>query len=163
MNFEEMTKLPKQLKAKGLDVDVYVTYYGMFYAKIDETNWVQTKIYSELEQLLVGAINKQSKNLTLPFCKISRRDGIKKYIIRGIHGSNGDWLVTYEDGTNDRISKLDDIYDIPSEELQIEHRTLAAAFEKAISDFKELETKMIKVPGKEVEKRVKKALAGESS
>lgn len=126
IRFDEFTLMKKPMKVQEIEFPIHIGNGGTFLIQLGEHDWVGAETYRELRNKLCKYLALQKKTINIPFCQLNNRDGIRKGIIRGIHASNGRFLITWDDGKNDFIGKVySTFYEIPDKEIESKVNTLA--------------------------------------
>lgn len=135
-----MQKL-KKIDVKGKKFDVCVNDEGNFFADFDYEQ-VSAESLKQLTDKLASRITR-TKRVNIPFCMWQQQSWtdepgkVRTGIIFGIHGSNGNLLVKYDDEKGSEQVSYGDFFD-PSDTGELKRLAEAVqAAERAFSKFKD--------------------------
>lgn len=103
-----MIKLTKALEVRGVEYTVSVDDGGYFYANDATNTQVEASTLEGLREKLMATLSRTKIKIAIPMIAKKRSyewDGAKVYsrgTITGMHASNGNLLVTWEDGKKEQ-------------------------------------------------------------
>lgn len=154
--FADFVKMKNPLQVKGFEVPVYISDSGLFIGLLSEEDWETSSSLKELEKKLSNTIDRKKLTPVL-FCKFTPRLGIQKGVCRGVHSSRGDFLVTWEDGRADVLSRCSAFHEVPAPAEEQKIKELVVQIEKLFDEIKALEPK--KFDGAEMARRLSGVVA----
>lgn len=157
--FDGMTKMMNPVVIREFKIPVYVTDFGSFVGEIGEEDWVEAPTFRELKTKLDLLVQQRSKDISIPFAVWTLRAGFRTGTIRGFHASHGDFLVTWDDGIKDKVSRSTDFVELPSPEVQARMVQLVKEIEVLHAEGKKIHEGLTKFDGKVMAERVTQALS----
>lgn len=136
-----MTKL-KQVEVKGKKFHIFVNDEGKFFSDCDGDQ-VSAESLKQLTDKLANRI-KRTKRVSIPVCMWEQRSWssdeagrIRTGTILGIHGSNNNLLVKFDDEAKSEQISYGDFFDPQHADELARLAEAVASAERAFSEFKE--------------------------
>ena len=158
MRFDDWTKMVKPIKVREMEFPVYVSDYGSFVGVISEDDWVEAPTLNGLKEQMDQVIQKRAKQIAIPFCVMNHTKGFRNGTVRGIHAGNGGFVVTWEDGLKETVSKLGTFCEPISPEMEKQIMDLANQMNVLQDKRKELSKNLVVIPGEKMAELVRAAL-----